>query len=335
MRRKPIARRRGITPDSRPAKRWNVSAVWATLTTVLFVMVAAIGGTSWWLYQEGRPGMPVPGSFDDEASRGLIFVSGPTGAKISATLTFSGDALNEATLTLWTDNPRDDDPIAVQVNLYNRALITQNDTKSTGFDFFETEHDPSSSYNRQVGVVNLVRSTASSTTSSCGASEFWGIRMARSVCLHFREQLLAKDRARIAGSLPTLFWPLTCPRPAAAKGVEDHTEVLGFNPALATVNNSCATADPVPDLPGVRVQVDAKREPVRIDFASPPPTDAGKLVWDSEQGGGEAVDVSYALLSEEALRQNYQFLSGVLIGIAAAVFPFVVQTAGRIRRVRG
>ncbi|MFI0805563.1 hypothetical protein SAMN04489729_6984 [Amycolatopsis lurida] len=300
------------------------------MTVVLFVLTAAIGVNSWWLYQEGRPGMPVPAAYDDEASRGLIFVSGPAGIPISATLTFTGNALNEAALTVWTDNPRNDEPIAVQVNLYNRALITQNDAESTGFDYFETEHDPSSTIDRQVGVVNLVRSTTTTTTSNCG-SEYWGTRLARSVCLHFRENLLVKDRARIAGSLPTLFWPLACARPAGAKGIEDREAILEFTPAMAIINSSCVTADPVADQPGVRVRVDAQREPVRIDFTSPPASDAGKLVWDSDQGRAQAVDVSYVLLTEEALRQNYQFLSGVLIGVAAAIFPFCVQAASRIR----
>ncbi|KFU75304.1 hypothetical protein BB31_42255 [Amycolatopsis lurida NRRL 2430] len=100
---------------------------------------------------------------------------------------------------------------------------------------------------------------------------------------------------------------------------------------MAIINSSCVTADPVADQPGVRVRVDAQREPVRIDFTSPPASDAGKLVWDSDQGRAQAVDVSYVLLTEEALRQNYQFLSGVLIGVAAAIFPFCVQAASRIR----
>ncbi|SFW75045.1 hypothetical protein [Amycolatopsis australiensis] len=242
---------------------------------------------------------------------------------------FSGDRLSEAELALWTDNPTGDAP--VPVNLYNRALITQDSAESTGFDFFETEHDPASPVDRQVGVVNLAP-PASDTYTGCKTASFQGTRAGRSVCLHFRENLLAKDRARIAGALPTLFWPLTCPRPAAANGVIDRGEILAFNPTLAYVNNTCAAAEPVPDMPGIRVRIDAHREPVRIDFASPPPSDPGKMEWEAKPSDGEAIDVSYALITEEAVRQNYQFLPGVLIGLAAAVFPFAVQTAGRIRR---
>lgn len=329
--RRKVVERSPRSVDVGPVRK-GLSRTWLINAAALFALTAVIGVASWRFYEAGKPGAPTPTAYGDESERGLIIVSAPQGVKISVELAFSGESLNDAELKIWSENGEFDDPIPVQVNLYNRALVTQGDALSTGFDFFETEHDPDSGVDRQVGVVNLVRSSGVVTSSGCRSDTFWGERLARSMCLNFREKLLVRDRARVTGALPVVFWPTTCPRPKEKVGAAQRDQVMGFNPLSAFLDDSCVDAQPVAGLPGIRVRIDTRREPVRVDFASPPPADSGTLTWNATTGFSEAVDVSYALITDEARRQDYQFLSGVLIGLAAAVLSFLVQALGRIRK---